>query len=104
MSKKIDECWDRFKGDYKSKPKDNKKIIDDYINELYYSVHTGLYYPGRYVTINPPPDLVGHNVKSVIIDEPVCFHEYVDVGFMTPKHVCKHCDKEKENGTIYENG
>ena len=30
-------------------------------------------------------------------DKPVtqCQHEYVDVGFMQPKLVCKYCDKEK---------
>lgn len=28
--------------------------------------------------------------------EPACVHEYVDVGFMHPKIVCKFCDKEKE--------
>jgi len=27
--------------------------------------------------------------------EPACQHEYVDVGFMHPKVVCKHCDTEK---------
>ena len=26
-----------------------------------------------------------------------CAHEFVDVGFMTPKFVCKHCDLEKNS-------
>lgn len=28
---------------------------------------------------------------------PSCQHEYVDVGFMHPKVVCKHCNVEKSD-------
>lgn len=44
------------------------------------------YYPWNQPTDVPAPTA------------PSCQHEYVDVGFMHPKEVCRHCDKEKIDG------
>lgn len=84
---------------------DGKKVEHTIDHKIYTPVYLE-YDSGKYqiVCFNESMELefidLGHKGDWVIVEDSeeacdACDHEWIDVGFMQPAYVCKHCDKEK---------
>lgn len=104
--------WDHFKGEYKSKPKEKEKteigiltfnMLEAAFHRVLNKGHshwydTRVYGSGWLFTSTPSHTMqitgIWEDEEAVSLPEPECIHDPIDVGFMQPKLVCKHCDKE----------
>lgn len=98
--KKETSVWEHFKGDFKSKPKEESSDKGRFITIPYD-------YSGRLVFIDEEfPNqqwlerqeniwnVKGYTYRIIDVATKSCIHDPVDIGFTTPKLVCKKCDKD----------